>query len=79
MIPIIIIPIPIGRKLKEAISIKLLEAISLNEIERIPANAINPRPPINSAIPPSIIKIAIIVTPIGLFVFVFEFKFIKKY
>jgi secreted protein with Ig-like and vWFA domain len=54
----------------------LLEEFSVDE--RIPANAINRRPPINSAIPPIIIKMAMIVTPSGLFVFVFEFKFISK-
>ena len=67
-------PIPRGKELKEAISIELLELIS----ERIPPSATNPRPPTNSAIPPIIIKIAMIVIPTGLFVFVFEFKFVSK-
>ena len=65
-----------GREINEAILIELLEVFSVDE--RIPANAINRRPPIKSAIPPIIIKIAMIVTPIGLFVFVFEFKLISK-
>lgn len=65
-----------GREINTAILMGLSELVWLDE--RNPANAINRSPPINSAIPPIIIKIAMIVTPIGLFGFVFEFKFISK-
>lgn len=57
-------------------SIELLELTSIDEPESNPANIIKKKPPINNAMPPSIAKIAKIVTPIGLFVF--EFKLTTK-
>lgn len=63
-----------GSEINEANSTELLEVTSVDV--RIPANAVNRRPPINRDIPPIIVKIAMIVTPMGLFGLVFEFKFV---
>ena len=70
------IPNIIGNMSSAAISTDPDELTSVDARDRIPAKAMKPSPPIKSAIPPMIVSMAMIVTPIGLFVF--EFKLISK-
>ena len=78
IIPIMIIPIPniIGTMPRAAISTASVEPPSDDTLDKMPPKAIKPNPPIKSAIPPMMVSMAMIVTPIGLFVF--EFKLISK-
>ena len=78
IIPIMTIPIPniIGTMPRAAISAASVEPPSDDTVDNKPPKAIKPNPPIKSAIPPMMVSMAMIVTPIGLFVF--EFKLISK-
>lgn len=78
MIPIMTMNTPniIGNMPRAAMFAASVELSSDDTTDKMPAKDINPSPPIKSAIPPMIVSMAIIVTPIGLFVF--EFKLISK-